>query len=589
MAINLLPVEEKQKSKSEKRESVTHIEMTGPGRLKKEKPRIKSGGVLGFFKQAFQKPKPQEKQEDFMFPEKKKIQKTSSTFPQQEQPADSKKEKVVVYKKPPKEEAPPMKRKKPGIFKKVATFFSKLFSPAAKSSSGKTRPATPKEGYPKYKPVKAEKVHEKNGKPLPPPEVVKVTTKYTEPAPEPERMSIRPEKPAPVPVVTERSPQAEREPSLKPHPKEESVTPRKIELESPLQRKPKKKEKKQKQAPKPKTEKKPSKFFAMIKKWWHSLKNIFTRKKHPAVPPPPVEEAVEPDKAKKKEDIRKYSLEQTPTPVALPEAESAQQKKADQMPPVESLQKEIVHQEELAVPPPPPPPADTKKPTDSPEPEQAEEESADMKLTKPQEPDTGAQGIDWEVNLIPEDAVEVRIPFTRFLYLMLFVIVAAGVVFGGWLWANWYYNTITTEISEVNQEISITEIRINQYEEMTDEVKSMRQKIDNVTNLLDKHVYWSSIFAKLEAYTTADVYYTSMTSDVNGSLVLSAVGKDYNAAIRQFKIFERAHDFVTGVSMSDVAFVTADDAEETLTYTDNPRVRFTMSLVVEPTLYYYPQ
>ncbi|MBI5037315.1 MAG: hypothetical protein HZC01_01205 [Candidatus Kerfeldbacteria bacterium] len=208
-------------------------------------------------------------------------------------------------------------------------------------------------------------------------------------------------------------------------------------------------------------------------------------------------------------------------------------------------------------------------------------------------------GTNWEVNLVPEESLEQEISISRVMMLATFIVVAVGVVFGGWLWANWYYNSITTEINKMNNQIVIADIQIRSYEKMLNEINELRVQIDNVSTLLDKHVYWSSFFSELERATSPDVYFTSMSADVNGTVTLQAVGRNYDAAIKQLMVFEKAQSFVSDVTVSGIAF-TGTLAESTNTTAtsaigsatpaarvgDTP-VTFTVELTVQPAIFYF--
>ncbi len=209
-------------------------------------------------------------------------------------------------------------------------------------------------------------------------------------------------------------------------------------------------------------------------------------------------------------------------------------------------------------------------------------------------PFAGSAGMNWEVNLVPEEALEQEISVSRVLGLVTVAIVAAGLVFGGWLWANWYYNNVTQSIAEVNNQIAITDIKIRSYKNLQDDVAALQEQISDIKTLLDKHVYWSGVFTELEQYTSPDVYYTSLTADVNGSITLKAVGKDYDAAIKQLMVLNNANDFVNSVTVSDIVFASADDQTTTavtqpsVTATKDTTVKFSVTMTVNPNIFYYP-
>lgn len=202
--------------------------------------------------------------------------------------------------------------------------------------------------------------------------------------------------------------------------------------------------------------------------------------------------------------------------------------------------------------------------------------------------------VNWEVNLIPEEAQEKEIPVSKILVLVMSVIISIGLVFGGWLWANYYYNTISVTISEVDAEIANIQSEIARFENLQDDAKNLQQKIENVDLLLEKHIYWSEFFNKLEFYTLAEVYYENMTADVNGTIILTAVSDTYENSIKQLYVFNEADDFVTDVTISGITkngttagVIAGEEINDSQLSNSNETVRFNVNLTINPALFYY--
>jgi len=403
---------------------------------------------------------------------------------------------------------------------------------------------------------------------------------------------------------------AKKEPEEKPVPKYEIVKPPRFVPPPPKPAKETiKKEAKHVPAPpiKELPAKKPSGFAAWLAGLWQSFKNLFKNKKTKGVPAKKeIKFAKETVKIPEQQPETKKEI---PTPSFVPPVPSPLQEEEGK--PIEQAEK--VARGPLPVPPPPPfkkeeqateekskgvplppmPPAKEKKGESF---RLAQSEEKKFNLTQPEEIITKPPEEDWEVNLIPEESMEKEISVTKLLYLAMSLLLAGAVVFGGWLWANYYYNTITSTISEVNAEIAIKNIEISRYQQVQKEVQLLKQKITSVQELLDKHVYWSQIFNKLENYTLSDVFYKSMAADINGSVTLAAEAKDYETAVKQLFVFEEASDFVTNVTISNIVFKQAEElldtqpVEETdsLQLSDN-QVSFTIGLSVLPSIFLYPQ
>ncbi|MDD5040102.1 MAG: hypothetical protein PHY34_03045 [Patescibacteria group bacterium] len=211
-----------------------------------------------------------------------------------------------------------------------------------------------------------------------------------------------------------------------------------------------------------------------------------------------------------------------------------------------------------------------------------------ISLTQPADASLRVKPFDWEVNLVPEEIVEQEIPISKVLYLVLFIIVTCALVFGGWLWTNFYHNNITTQISDVESKIQSKETEITKHSKIQDEVNQFNARVAGIRKLLANHVYWSKIFTKLEQNTIPDVYLTTLTVDVNGTVQVTAVGKTYEAAVKQLYVFQRASDFVQSATISLIGFQqdTAGTSDAKQTGSDRP-VQFTVDLLIYPTIFYY--
>lgn len=579
MAINLLPSEEKAKAKIEKSAPEQTIAMTGPTAAEKNKPTVKRAGVLTFFKGAFSKPKQKPEEEAGVpIPERKVRFEEHVVY----QPTPVEPKKIVTFQPKTKEEkksksVSPLPADRGGFFARFTRVKPVPQKPAAPTG------VVGAEAFPRYAHVRTEHLPEvsgiakkRNGN------VIKVTTA----APEARSANARHNRPS---------------------------------------------------------------LFKRIAAWLRSLFGTKTQEQQlplrgqsevAAVPPSVPQQSVRyKTVSMPTSQVRVAPVPAVPIskpPVAAPHAEPAR----PIVPPISKPSVPVVppplpHQPPKPVPPIPILPPEKKHPhekkqtvefTSAPELKDGPapvaptvhpqgfmsrllaglrglfRTRAKAALTaasgggigqKTDVPITPA-GMNWDVNLVPEEALEQEISVSRLLLLATFVTIAIGVVFGGWLWANWYFNSITTNINEINNQIAISDIQIRSYDAMQDEVKDLQAKITNVKTLLNKHIYWSRLFSKLEQHTTPDVYFTSLTADVNGSINLSAVGRNYNAAIKQLMVYNQADDFVSSVTISGITFRTssasgAAASQPATSVVADPPVTFTVDLKVLPDIFYFTQ
>lgn len=714
MAINLLPGEEKLKADKRKYRATPQIEMTGPvgkGDLQKA-GKQKAGGVLMFVKEAFRRP--DAKALELKKQEEAKRRKGSMIMPAKKVLLT---EKITYIKQKPKVEYVPPKpvpEKSERPKKKQGSFFSRLFGRKKIQKEEIKKPSqifSDREQFPKYRPVRAEKI-------LPQPESKKVrngdvivVTKKEDAAAKAAVPPVEPQKPKSgtadgfpatekfkATLETEKTEVRARKPEEKkkkksawqrfsawfkklfdrkkitpvapPPPKkpdtkvpsplkdeyfsaqkeikvtrEETVQkpvppepknipsapeptsdiPVQIKKEIPLPPPPLpevKKEEPQKETIKPampvppappvqkqrevelpeikeavtepvQEKKKRLNFSAWLKKVLASIKKIFARRKKE---PKPIPKMSVPKSGHKISftapkvplpPLPKQKIE-TPTPPpigsVMPDDKSIESEEASSekfvAPSFISKEEKKQDLDEAKI------IKDTK--AEEPKPEHHDKKGA-PDMTQPEEPDEEGSGFSWDVNLVPEDIIEQEIPVSKFLYLVLYIIVSCGVVFGGWLWASWYYTNIATNISEVESKIESKQSEINMYESLQFEVQQLNARVRDVSTLLSQHVYWSQIFSKLEQHTISEVHYTSMTADVNGSVKLTAVGKDYESAIKQLLVYEKATEFVTAATISQVTYVLSDLTQPGSTAVDSEseQVTFLVDLTVHPTIFYY--
>ncbi len=85
-----------------------------------------------------------------------------------------------------------------------------------------------------------------------------------------------------------------------------------------------------------------------------------------------------------------------------------------------------------------------------------------------------------------------------------------------------------------------------------------------------------------------------MSVDVNGTVTLTAIGSSYENAVKQLMVMEKATDFVTEVTISDIVFqdITAEqlagqEDQIEMIASDEQMVKFNINLTVLPEIFYY--
>lgn len=185
-----------------------------------------------------------------------------------------------------------------------------------------------------------------------------------------------------------------------------------------------------------------------------------------------------------------------------------------------------------------------------------------------------------DVNLIPEGLAnqEEQNFLKRLVRSGGLVALTLAVVGLAYLGIIWYKVTVNRQVDGVTAEVNQLEGTIAAIQADTERAGSLQQRLDLVSGLLDRHQYWTELFAILEAHTIDDVYYTNFSMAGTEKVVLTAVGKDYQSVARQLVAFQQASDAITGVEINS-ALANLDDAGN---YQD---VNFTINLTLNPDVF----
>jgi len=189
-------------------------------------------------------------------------------------------------------------------------------------------------------------------------------------------------------------------------------------------------------------------------------------------------------------------------------------------------------------------------------------------------PSGNGGGLGLGVNLVPEGAkiVSGRQPWV--LGLVLVLLIAAGWLVAAGLSIS-KVNDVQAKVLNANAEAAKLQILIKDLEDAKPIAELLQKQFKAVDQLLDSHIYWDTVFAKVEEQTIPDVYYLTMTANKNGQVVLSAIAKSYDAAARQIRAFELAPDFIKSVEVNEARVETQPDADLPV-----PIVSFDMNLLL---------
>jgi len=133
------------------------------------------------------------------------------------------------------------------------------------------------------------------------------------------------------------------------------------------------------------------------------------------------------------------------------------------------------------------------------------------------------------------------------------VLITLFVVSLAYLGILWYRLSLSKDVQTIRTQVGQLEEEIVQYENYKKDAIEVQTRIGWVRQLLDKHIYWTEFLAKLEKYTIPEVYYSDLSADTGGSLVLSAHGINFTSVAKQLLALRQAADFVEKVSITSAS------------------------------------
>jgi|AntAceMinimDraft_18_1070375.scaffolds.fasta_scaffold00463_10 Tfp pilus assembly protein PilN len=117
------------------------------------------------------------------------------------------------------------------------------------------------------------------------------------------------------------------------------------------------------------------------------------------------------------------------------------------------------------------------------------------------------------VQVIPKAAIKKESTIKKMLPWFSFLLVI--IVIGLYLIFNYKVISINTVTEQTEQELAV--FRTNEYLELRDEILIFKMKVDDVSNLLQDRKKLSNFFDFLKAFVHPDIYFTSLSLDINGS------------------------------------------------------------------------
>ena len=171
------------------------------------------------------------------------------------------------------------------------------------------------------------------------------------------------------------------------------------------------------------------------------------------------------------------------------------------------------------------------------------------------------------LQLLPETRkkIEIITPGENRLLIIGAAVLAIVIVLAGGLYL--YNNSLENKLVSLDAEILALEQQRNRQSEQN--ILIFNKQISMLSNLLDKHAYWTTAFSKIEGLTQGQVQFDSITATLaNNKIDLKATAANYTTIARQIAAF-LSDESVTDINLSRV---------NTLT---NGRLEFTMQITFD--------
>ncbi|MFA5021248.1 MAG: hypothetical protein WC517_04290 [Patescibacteria group bacterium] len=121
-------------------------------------------------------------------------------------------------------------------------------------------------------------------------------------------------------------------------------------------------------------------------------------------------------------------------------------------------------------------------------------------------------------------------------------------------------NDLKAELSARQQEFDGLENQIGDFIVREKQNNLLADRIAVIKKLLAEKIIWNNFFDKLEKYTLDGVYYSSLTADASGALILPGVAADYDVLARQLAVFQSADDFLQSAKLINAQLVSDNKA-----------------------------
>jgi len=105
------------------------------------------------------------------------------------------------------------------------------------------------------------------------------------------------------------------------------------------------------------------------------------------------------------------------------------------------------------------------------------------------------------------------------------------------------------QIDKINLLIAENEREIQGYDFLKEQVAEFNTLTEKVLSLASTHVYWSKFLEELAGHTIANVALQSITGNISGNMVVSALARDFEDVSDQLRAFSASPEVFTSAEV----------------------------------------
>ena len=123
---------------------------------------------------------------------------------------------------------------------------------------------------------------------------------------------------------------------------------------------------------------------------------------------------------------------------------------------------------------------------------------------------------------------------------------------------NLYQMNIISNYKNLQERFEEKLSDIKEYDDLLVEIEDYRIKIQKISELFNRHIYWTKFFKAIEDNTLPTIQYDVFNGSISGNLILTARAPDYKTVAKQWIYLEQANDFVEEVVVDKISLYSDD-------------------------------